>query len=299
VVVRLLLAMATIIAVPSLSFLFWTVQIEGGTWRLPGPPGPSPFSRLGDYLEATFLRFDLGRSSSLGTGEVATIVRQGLPADLALIVGALAIGTVAGVAAGLMCARVPRARRSRVARGVATLGLSTPPYTAGLIVLALFSSTAGEYSLPFVSSQAQYRPLLEDPLAWLQSLWVPWLILAAPVAAGTLRMTEGLIREELRTPLITAARAKGLSERAVLRRHALPLAVPAVAALVGVSMGAYVFNLALVEQVFNINGTFRDAREAVTRLDLALVQGFVLVTTVLVVTFSLLADAVGAMVRRR
>jgi peptide/nickel transport system permease protein len=295
---RLAASIATLIAVPSLSFLFWTIQIEGGTWTLPAPPGPSPFERLIDYWESVLLHQDLGRSRSLGEGEVSDIIRAGLPADLSLIIGSLVIGSALGIFAGLMCARSPHAWRSRGARAIALLGLSTPPYTAGLMLLLLFAPLSGHYPIPFVTGQDDYTPLTEDPLGWLQGVWVPWLILAAPVAAGALRMTEVLIREEMTTPLITAARAKGITEREVIRRHALPFAIPAVAALIATSMGVYVFNLALVEQVFNIDGTFRDARRAVTMLDPALVQAYVLVATVLVVLFSLLADMAGAMARR-
>lgn len=298
VVRRVVTGALTIVAVPALSFVFWTVQIEDGPWTL-GGESPSVLPRLWTYLEDTFLHFDLGRAADLGAIPVSQTIREGLPVDLALVAGALVIGTLAGLAGGLACANRRRSPLARGLRGAALLALCVPVYGAALIVLTLVSSNTGHVPLPFVSGSGQYVPLREDPLGWLRAMWVPWLILAAPIAAPCLRLTEALLRERSGEPFARTARAKGLPERTVLRRHVLPAAAPPVVAMVGASVGILVLNVALVEVAFSLDGSFHDLRSAVTRLDLPLVQGMVLVATTLVVIGSAVADGVLLALERR
>jgi peptide/nickel transport system permease protein len=298
VVRRTLLGVLTIILVPALSFLFWSAQIEDGPWTL-GGDSPSLLGRLWTYLGDTFIRFDLGRAVTLGAVPVSQTIREGLPVDLALVAGALVIGTLTGLAGGLACARRNQSRLARGLRSVALLALCVPVYGAALIVLTLVSSNTGHLALPFVSGSGQYVPLHEDPLGWLRAMWVPWLILAAPIAAPCLRLTEVLLREHRDEPFVRTALAKGLSEQVVLRRHVLPAAAPPVVAFVGASTGVLVLNVALVEVVFSLDGSFHNLQSAITRLDLPLVQGMVIVATVLVVLGGAVADGVLLAMERR
>jgi len=298
IVRRTVLGLLTIIAVPALSFVFWSAQIEDGPWTL-GGDSPSLLGRLWTYLYDTFIRFDLGRSADLGGGSVSQTIREGLPVDLALVAGALVIGTVTGLGGGLACARRRQSPLARSLRSAALLALCVPVYGAGLIVLTLVASNTGHLPLPFVSGSGQYVPLHEDPLGWLRAMWIPWLILAAPIAAPCLRLTEILLHERADEPYVRTARAKGLSERAVLRRHVLPTAVAPVVSLVGASVGVLVLNVALVEVVFSLDGSFHNLQSAITRLDLPLVQGMVIVATALVVICSAVADGVLLVLERR
>ena len=104
------------------------------------------------------------------------------------------------------------------------LALCIPVYSAALLVLITISSNTGLAPLPFVSGSSQYVPLRDDPLGWLRSIWVPSLVLAAPIAAPCLRLTETMLRESAHEPFVQTARAKGLHERTVMRRHGLPVA---------------------------------------------------------------------------
>ena len=203
---RAVLGVLTIIAVPALSFLFWSAQIEDGPWTL-GGDSPSLLGRLWTYLGDTFIRFDLGRAATLGAVPVSQTIREGLPVDLALVAGALVIGTVTGLGGGLACARRRQSPLARSLRSAALLALCVPVYGAALIVLTLVSSNTGHVPLPFVSGSGQYVPLHEDPLGWLRAMWVPWLVLAAPIAAPCLRLTEVLLREHRDEPFVRTALA--------------------------------------------------------------------------------------------
>jgi peptide/nickel transport system permease protein len=295
---RALSGAATVVAVPALSFVFWTMQVEDGPWSL-GGDRPSVWGRLATYLQDTFIHFELGRSTELGAAPVSQTIRDGLPVDLTLLLGGLILGTLGGVAGGLACVRRRRGALARALRGAATLALCVPVYSAALLTLLLVSSNVGLLPLPFVSGSGQYVALREDPLGWLRAMWVPWLLLAAPIAAPCLRVTETVMRESARDPFIQTARAKGLTERAVLRHHLLPVAATPAVSLAAASIGLLVLNIALVEVAFNLHGSFRNIRTAVTRLDLPLVQGMVLVATILVVIGSTLADLVLLLLERR
>lgn len=284
-------AVATIVAVPALSYLFWTVQVDAH-WNFSGASLPSPFARTWAYLKATFLHFDLGLSDSLGADPVSRVVRAGLPVDLALLLVGVTLGVAVGVAGGLLVARRPGGGPARAVRGASALAISLPVYTSGLIVLLLFAHTTGHAPIPFVSDQSDYVAFGASPLRWLRAMWVPWLVVAAPIAAACARMSTAAVREALGEDWIRAARARGVSERALVLRHALrPAALP-VATLVGARMTLTVLDLAFVEGLFNLPGSFRSVRDAVSHLDLPLIQGMVLVSTALVVVSNLLAELV-------
>jgi peptide/nickel transport system permease protein len=274
-------ALATMIAVPALSFAFWTVQVDG-PWQIPGAGHAHVLSRLDTYLRATFLHLDLGTSSSLGAGPVKRIVMQGLPVDLMLLTGGVVLGVVLGLAGGL--------RGTGTVRGATLIAISTPVFVSGLIVLELFSRTSGRVPVPFVSGQGEYVGPGADLLGWLRAVWVPCLILAAPIAALCARVVDRGLRETLHEDYIAGARARGVAERTILTRHALRPVAAGVASMVGARMALIVLDLALVEVVFNLPGSFREIIDAVTRLDLPLVQGMVLVSTALVVSGGLAAE---------
>ena len=114
-------------------------------------------------------------------------------------------------------------------------------------------------------------------------MWLPCLIAGAPLAAACARMAAGTLRAVLADDALRTARAKGATEGRVLRRHALPLAAPPVIALVAVNMNLLVTNVALMEAVFNIPGSFRFIERALINRDVDLAQALVVEATVLIV----------------
>jgi peptide/nickel transport system permease protein len=128
-----------------------------------------------------------------------------------------------------------------------------------LAVLFLFAPDSGYVHISFVSSSGGYVPLTEDPLGWLRALWVPWVVLAIPLAAACHRMVRASLPEVLDDDALRTARAKGVRERIVIARHALPLALPPVIGLVSVNMALLITNTVLIEPAFNLPGAFRVA----------------------------------------
>jgi peptide/nickel transport system permease protein len=256
-------------------------------------PRPLP-AELGDYLWGAFTRFDLGRSYQPPFRPVGDLIRERLWADLWLFGGALVFGVGAGVAGGVACARRPGSLRARLLGLVATFALCAPVYWVALITLLLFGSGIGRIVPLGLVDTGIYRPLKEDPIGWLRSLIVPWILAGAPLAAICLRLTAASMRDAADTDSVRTALGKGLSPGRVAYRHTLPIAAPPTIALAGAYMPLLVGNALLVEQVFNIPGVFRYTTGAVSNGDFPLLQGMVLVGAVMVVIGNLAADLVLA-----
>lgn len=229
-----------------------------------------------------------------GTGTVAAMMRDRVPVDLQLIVGGLLLGTLLGVAAGRWCAAHPRTRLTRVLHVTIAFLLSCPPYFLAFAVLVFFSWNSGTYKLPFVSGQGDYRPFGEDPAAFLKAMWVPWVCCALPLAAFIARIAEASLSEAMDEDFIRTARAKGVRERTVLNRHALPFSSPPIAGLIGVNVSTMLITAAAIEYGFGIPGMFVTIRGAIYSRDVPVLEALILEGVVLVVVANFLVDAFQA-----
>jgi peptide/nickel transport system permease protein len=209
-------------------------------------------------LERIFLHLDFGRACGWpGCPPIHRLWLRGAPMDLWLLGGAMVIGIGVGVRGGLWCAARPRSRVARAVEAAAMVGYCMPVYVAGLGLLLLFNPTIGRFPLPgFFDATPRWASPFSDPWAWLRTLLVPWLVLAAPLAAMCLRLTLALTIEALDEDYTRTARAKGLTHGAVVRRHAGRAAAPATAAFAGVAVPLLVLNVVLVERVLSIPGFF-------------------------------------------
>jgi peptide/nickel transport system permease protein len=128
------------------------------------------------------------------------------------------------------------------------------------MTLTLFAPQSGYLvQIPFLSEYGGFVPFSDSPLHWLQSMWVPCLVVSAPVAAMAYRMTRAGLAEAGEEHFVRSARAKGVRERRVWRRHALPAALPPVLSLAAVNMALLITNVILVESAFNLPGFFKQA----------------------------------------
>ncbi len=286
---RLFGAAVLVVVVPSLSFLYFTAIYIGGP----------VFPQLRDYLSAVFLHGDFGRLKQPGARAVSDVLRDGIPVDVALLAGGFGLGVLLGVLAGAQIAAHPRSRRARVLNGFGALALAAPTYATAFLIVIYFGSVGGTHPLFFVSDGGIYRPLTDDPLAWLHALWVPWLAVGLPVAGAALRLTTSATGEALSEDPVRTARAKGVDDGRVLRRHALLFSVPTLSAYTGASMNVMILNIAIVERIFNLPGSFRIAQDSIQDVDFIAIQGLVLVTAFYVATANLLADLVLARVDPR
>ena len=191
-----------------------------------------------------------------GNREVEDLIRQGLPADLSLLAGGLAVGLLAGIAGGAYCAARPGTFPARALETAAALFMCAPVYVVALMLLLLFGAGLGMVISSGPAIPTSYTTFRDSPLGWAGSLLVPWLVLGLPLAGVCLRMMRASMNEVLDEDYLRTARAKGLRMRTVVRRHAVPSAVAPVFSLTGVTMPIVVTNLVLIEQVFSVPGVF-------------------------------------------
>jgi peptide/nickel transport system permease protein len=226
-----------------------------------------------------------------GRQTVGTMMRERVPVDLQLILGGMLLGTFLGIVVGRWCAAYPSTWITRALRVAIAFLLSCPPYLLALIVLVWFSWNAGEYGLPFVSGQGDYRPFGEDPLAFLKAMWVPWVCCALPLAALVARIAEASMSEALGEDFIRTARAKGLAERRVLNRHVLTVSMSPIAAMTGVNVSTMLIQAAAIEYGFGLPGMFLTIRGAIIGKDVPVLEALVLEGVILVVIANFLVDA--------
>jgi peptide/nickel transport system permease protein len=246
------------------------------------------FVQLGDYLQAAFLHGDFGVSRTRNR-EISDLIREGLPADLCLLVGALVLGVGLGVAGGAYCAAKPRTKWSRLLESAAALFMVTPVYVIGLMVLLLFGAGLGLVGF-LAHVPTAYVEFSESPARWAGALLVPWLVLGLPLAGVTLRMMRAAMSEVLDEDYLRTAYAKGLRPATVVRRHAVPSAAAPVFTLTTVTMPIVVTNLVLIEQVFSIPGVFTDMRRGIAAGDFDLLFALTAVAAGFVAVAGLIAD---------
>jgi peptide/nickel transport system permease protein len=220
-------------------------------------------------------RLDLG-SSLYSRRPVAELIAERFPATLALAAAALAIAVVVALPLGMLAARRRGRAVDAVAMGLALLGQSVPSFWLGPLLILVFSVWLG------------WTPV--SGREGLASLILPALTLGTGMAAVLARMVRGSLLEVLGEDWLRTARAKGLSEGAVLWRHALPNAALPVITVLGLQAGALLAGAVITETVFAWPGIGSLMVEAIQRRDFPVVQGCVLLVSVCYVAVNALTD---------
>jgi peptide/nickel transport system permease protein len=227
---------------------------------------------------------DLGRSYVQKT-EVTRLIQSRLPATLLLMAGAIFFEILIGLPAGILAA----ARRGKVLdRGVMILsfvGVSTPQFVLGLILLYVFANLLGWFPLSGYGS--------------FQHLILPALTLGIAGGGWYSRMMRSSMVEVLRHDYIRTARAKGLSEPGVILVHGLRNAILPVIAMIGLDIGIFMSGAVVVESVFGWPGIGQLAWLAIQRVDIPIIMGVTLVAAVAIVLGNLLADLVAPLIDPR
>ncbi len=246
-----------------------------------------------DYMKGLVLHFDLGYSYQ-NNYAVKQQIFDKVPATISLTIGAAVLWLITGIAVGIISAVRRRSVLDRTAMGLALIAISAPVYWLGLLSLYLFSSDIGKFPVPFLLGSGSYVPFSQDPSIWFQSLLLPWMVLAAAFAAFYARLLRGSMIEVMSEDYIRTARAKGLSERRVILRHALRSAMTPIVTAAGLDIGILLGGAILTESVFNIPGIGRLAYDSIQNSDLPMIQGTVLLGAFFIVMLNLIVDVVYA-----
>jgi len=243
------------------------------------------------YMKGLVLHFDLGYSYQNDVSVRSQLLTR-LPVTISLTLGAFVFWMLVAIPVGVLSAVRRRSLLDRGSMGIALIAISAPVYWLGLLTLFLFSNDIGVVHI--FPGAGSYTPITQDPFRWFTSLLLPWIVLSAAFAAFYARMIRGNLLEVLGADYIRTARAKGLSERRVVLRHALRAAITPVVTMAGLDIGILLGGAILTETVFNIPGVGRYAYDAIINVDLPAIQGTVLFGAFFIILANLFVDIVYA-----
>ena len=240
------------------------------------------YARYGYWVKGV-LHGDLGDSVRIQK-PVTELIAEKLPVTIELAGLAMTIALMIGIGAGVVAAAMRDTKWDYAANAFALWGLSTPNFWLGILMILLFSVKLGW--LPATG----YVSPWEDLRGNLATMIMPAFVLGNAIAAVLMRHTRSAMLQVLSSDYIRTARAKGLSSRRVLLRHALRNALIPIITLGALEFGTLLSGAVLTEQVFSIPGFGKLIVDAVFNRDYSVVQGVVLFTASMYMLLNLAAD---------
>ncbi len=231
---------------------------------------------------AAFVRGDWGFSFADGR-PVAQRVLERVPATLELIGAAVVMALMAAIPAGVYAS--VRRGVDRLTNGVAVAGISLPVFWFGLLLQLVFAGALGWF--PSSGRRSFDGGDLGDRLSHLV---LPATVLAFVLTAAWSRYLRGAMREALGLPYLQIARARGLSERRLLWRHAVPLALPTFVTVVLLDSAMLASGAVVTESVFAWPGIGSLFTESLVKRDYAVLMAFLMIGSVAVLVLNLVSD---------
>ena len=232
---------------------------------------------------SNILTGDFGRSITTSQ-DVLPLIFERFTVSASIVVFAVAIAALIAVPAGMLAAWRQNSLTDLGLVGLSTISLSIPSFWLGLMILLVFGLWLGWFPIiGFVSFN-------EDFWRALSYIAMPVLTLVLVEIGAIIRMTRASTIEVARTEYITHARAKGLTESAVMWRHAFKNAFAPTWTLLGLILGALLGGIAVIETVFTIPGLGRLLVDAIYARDYPVVQGCILSIAVIYVLVNLVVD---------
>jgi peptide/nickel transport system permease protein len=203
--------------------------------------------------------------------------------SLSIIVGTVIVSGLVGVSLGIVSA-LRGGRLGRLVDVVSLAGLAVPNFWLALVLAELLAVRVQ------VFPATGYAPLSADPGPWLRSIALPVLTLSAGGVAFVAKQTRDSLSEVMSRDFIVMLRARGLSRRAVVLRHALRNAAIPVVTVLGLLLVGLLGGTVLIENVFSIPGLGQEAVTAAGSHDLPVIEGVAFYFAVVVVIANLLVD---------
>jgi peptide/nickel transport system permease protein len=238
------------------------------------------------------IRGDLGVSAQTGLS-VSTLLTDRLPITFELALLSLLISLIIGLPLGLMAAVHRGTTRDYLTTTGSLLGLSVPSFWLGILFILAFAVNLGW--LP----ASGYVPFIQSPGQNLARMIMPATVLGIGLAAVVMRQMRSAMIESLGSDYIRTARAKGLTERAVVGTHALRNSLTTVVTVVGLQLGALISGVVITEQIFVIPGLGKMTLDSVFSRDYSGLQGVVLLTATAYIVVNFLVDMAYSLLNPR
>ena len=306
---RLLLAIPTLLGVATLTFFMLHVLPGDIVETMLRAEGGNPSvelvaaerSRLGldqplgvQYFE--FLKgltvLDLGHSHWTGK-PVSEEIFSRLPVTIEVAVLSMIVAIALAIPLGTLAGMYPGSPVDYAIRTFAIGGIALPSFWFGMVI-ALGMLWYFNWLPPLGTAS-----LFKNPLTALQQLILPAIAVGYRYSAILIRMMRSSVVETLHEDFVRTARAKGLTVAAIVWRHVIPNSLLPTITMIGLEFALLIGSLVVIEQVFSLNGIGRLFIESVSRSDFIVIQGIVMVLTVIFIAVNFLVDMAYAAIDPR
>ena len=252
------------------------------------------------FFDQLVIHQSLGRSFA-NRRSVNEMVGQAAPVTAGLVAGGAILWMLIALPVGILSALRPRSLLDRGAMIFVLVGISAPVVWIGLLL---------QYFIGFRlawTPNAGYCDVFNPPAGatcggpwdWFYHMILPWLTFAILFAASYARMIRANVMDVLGEDYVRTARAKGVPEQQVIRRHVLRNALLPVVTMLGLDIGVALGGAIFTESIFNLPGLGRLAVNSVFNLDLPTIQGVVVFATLAIILFNLIVDVLYAYIDPR
>ncbi len=302
---RLLVAIPTLLVIITLAFFLMRLapgsafSVEGRTsdkaiaaleaqYGLDRPMHEQYFSYLSGVVQG-----DFGPSLKTKDKTVSEMIGEGLPISMTLGFSAMLLAMILGSAIGIFAGLRQNTAGDYASMGFAMIGISIPTFVTGPILALVVGIWLGW--LPSAGLAERITAMGVERVMTVEAMILPVITLALPYIAIISRLMRASMIETLRSNHIRTARAKGLSERTVILRHALPQAMLPLVSFIGPATAGVVTGSLVIERVFTLPGIGSYFVQGALDRDFTLVMGVVILFATLIILLNLLADIIYAM----
>lgn len=247
------------------------------------PDSPEPIKCDAPCLGYSFTRHE----------EVLATISRAAPVTFWLAIGAFLLWITVGISLGILAALNRGHWPDRLVMGISLVGYSFPSFFLGLILI--FFVIIRWNWLPF----PQYVSPFENPVQFLQTMILPWIVLASLNAAFYIRLTRNQVLEVFGDDFVRTARAKGLPERVVVVKHALRAGLTPIVTAAGLDLAYLLGGAIIAENIFSLPGLGSLAVSSVISSDLPLITGITMLTASIIIFANLVVDLLYAVVDPR
>ncbi|HJP90079.1 MAG TPA: ABC transporter permease [Candidatus Limnocylindrales bacterium] len=224
---------------------------------------------------------------------VLDMIAKAAPVTFWLAIGAFVMWLTVGISLGIFAALKRGRWPDRLVMGVSLVGYSFPSFFIGLI---LYTFVIVQWHwLP----NPQYVSPFDKPIQFLQTMLVPWIVLAILYTAFYMRLTRNQVLEVLNDDYVRTARAKGLPERTVVVKHALRAGLTPIVTAAGLDLAGLLGGAIISENIFSLPGLGNLAVTSVLQSDLPVITGITLLTATIIIFANLVVDLLYAVIDPR
>lgn len=301
IAVRVLAVVPLLLAVAVISFgLVGLLELRGSAAEQILQEGATPEAvakveaqlGLDDPLPIRFVewlggavRGDFGNSLLFSDASVSTLIGERIWPTLSIVAVGLIVGSLVGIAFGLASGLRPGGRTDRSLSVTSAVMIATPGFVLAIFLVIVFAVRLGWFEPTGYNS-----PGSDGWWAWLRSITLPGLALALPIVAVVQRQLRSSMTNALASRYVLAARARGLPSTHVVGRHAMRNAMIPTVTVIGFQAAGAIGLTVAIERVFALPGIGSLLVQAVSQRDIPVIQGGLIVATLIVAFVNLLVD---------